>query len=338
VPVSPQQRAKLPQEPTAEPSSLPARAPAPPTQAEPATSIRGDDLLGEWKGSFVNRNQPKKFTLHIKQAENNALRAEGKADTWTLLELFEGSLVGNTVILRGYEVKPTPAPGKNYSLDVFKLTLSADGKTLKGTWTDTDKSTGDIEVSRVGSISSLSATQALVKAPAIKEDGLDQQIRADADEAISAAFKSGSTKEYLYNAGSARQTLWREAADSGVAEALWLMGCCYDNGVGISAPDPVRAFEYYLKSADKDYGPALNDVGLCYGLGKGVAKDLMRAVQYYKRAASKNRPSAWFNLGSCYEQGLGGLPKDSKQAIDCYKKAKDLGYGLAEKALARFHQ
>ncbi len=311
-------------------ATVPPAVSAPPSPVPvPSLSSRDSrDFVGEWTGKWTNSRGSMMFLLKIGEGKENKLAAEGKASTWTLTEVFEGSVSGDAITLTGTHVLPTPSPGKYYCLDVLSLTLSQDGKRLSGTWVDKENSRGTIEVDLKTPPAPSSA------APGNAAPDLTRGVEADANDAIKTAFRTGSTKEFLSRAVPTQLAMWQTAAEKEIPEALWLLGCCYDNGVGVGS-DPSRALQYYLRAAGRDYGPALNDVGLCYGRGIGVAKDLMKAVEYYKRAAEKGRPGAWFNLGSCYEQGLGGLPKDINEAVSCYRKAKDLGYGPAEKTLAR---
>jgi membrane associated rhomboid family serine protease/Tfp pilus assembly protein PilF len=61
------------------------------------------------------------------------------------------------------------------------------------------------------------------------------------------------------------------------------------------------------------------DLGFAYqGLG-----DLRTAVGAYRRAANLGSASAQYYLGQLYETGVGGLPKDSTQALYWYRKAAD---------------
>jgi TPR repeat protein len=231
-------------------------------------------------------------------------------------------LSGNTLTLTGVKVTPPPAPDKRFSLDVLTLTMSRDAQTLDGTWVDQDNSQGLVSIQQLNPDGAGSAP-----------GGPWGDIVADANEAIEAATRTGSTKTFLSRAISNRSKRWVEAARNSVPEAHWLIGCCYENGIGVPAPDLRAAFQSYSRAAEQNYGPALNDMGRCYARGSGCEKDMTHAVQYYRRAAEKVRAGAWYNLGACHEQGVGGLPQDLMKAAQCYARAKALGYKLADKAL-----
>lgn len=319
-----------PREPEVGPTPSSPAAPAPDARVTPdpqkvitATTVE-EELPGEWKGVWTNRGRAMPFTLRITLADDNSLKAEGKAETWSLTERFKGALNGNTLTLTGTDVLPPPPPEKRYSLDTLTLTLSQDGLTLEGSWIDQENSRGTVAVQRLdASLIGSSPT------------GPWARVVADANQAIDSAVRTGSTKGFLSQVPPAELGEWGRAAESGVPEANWLIGCCYENGIGVPSPDPHLAFQYYSRAADKEYGPALNDIGRCYARGSGCEQDMTKAVQYYQRAANRGRAAAWFNLGTCYEKSLGGLTKDPTKAAECYARAKSLGYKMAEKALER---
>ncbi len=158
-------------------------------------------------------------------------------------------------------------------------------------------------------------------------------VARDAQDALSAALRAGSTRQFLMEAAPAKRAAWERSANAGSKEAQWLMGCCHEHG--ISRPkDPKAAFEWYRRSAEQGYAPAENDVGLCYLNGNGVVKDPQTAVKWFRQAAGKGRPSAQYNLAVCCEQGI-GVTRDVAKAVEMYQKAAQQGYGPAVKMLER---
>lgn len=57
--------------------------------------------------------------------------------------------------------------------------------------------------------------------------------------------------------------------------------------------DGIRAFEYYKRAADLRNSCAHNNLGLCFGMARGVDRDFEEAFKYYKKAAD------------CYDKGTG---------------------------------
>ncbi|MEL6233458.1 MAG: tetratricopeptide repeat protein [Pseudomonadota bacterium] len=93
----------------------------------------------------------------------------------------------------------------------------------------------------------------------------------------------------------ARAALW-PAARSGNAEAEELIGVMYALGLGVE-PDPVRAFEWYLRAAMKGHAGAASGVGWYYEVGLGMpAPDLVRAYTWYTLSAIGGDPDAAISL------------------------------------------
>ena len=89
----------------------------------------------------------------------------------------------------------------------------------------------------------------------------------------------------------ARAALW-PAARSGNADAEELIGVMYAQGLGVER-DPVRAFEWYLRSAMKGHPGAQSGVGWYYEVGLGMpAPDLIRAYLWYVLSAIGGDPDA----------------------------------------------
>jgi len=89
----------------------------------------------------------------------------------------------------------------------------------------------------------------------------------------------------------AREALW-PAARSGNAEAEELIGVMYALGLGVEK-DNQRAFEWYLRAAMKGHPGAQSGVGWYYEVGLGVpAPDLVRAYMWYVLSAIGGDPDA----------------------------------------------
>ncbi|WP_407932978.1 tetratricopeptide repeat protein [Jannaschia ovalis] len=90
---------------------------------------------------------------------------------------------------------------------------------------------------------------------------------------------------------AAYDALW-PAARSGNADAEELIGVIYALGLGVER-DPVRAFEWYLRSAMKGHPGAQSGVGWYYEEGIGMpAPDLVRAYMWYVLSAIGGDPDA----------------------------------------------
>lgn len=71
-------------------------------------------------------------------------------------------------------------------------------------------------------------------------------------------------------------------------------------------------------------------VSLLYQCGYGVPRDLAKAEQWLLKAAAKDDPLAWNNLGTLYTIGGAGLAHGPEKALECYVRAKELGFDCAK--------
>ena len=86
------------------------------------------------------------------------------------------------------------------------------------------------------------------------------------------------------------------AARSGNADAEELIGVMYALGLGVEK-DPERAFEWYLRSSMKGHPGAQSGIGWYYELGIGMpAPDLVRAYMWYGLSAIGGDPDAVLSL------------------------------------------
>jgi hypothetical protein len=75
----------------------------------------------------------------------------------------------------------------------------------------------------------------------------------------------------------------------------------------------VEAAKWFRKAAEQNYAPAQSNLGCCYDNGRGVTKDAVEAVKWYRKAAEQGHPEAQLNLGCCYANGQ-GVGKDIVEA------------------------
>lgn len=81
----------------------------------------------------------------------------------------------------------------------------------------------------------------------------------------------------------------------------------------------------------------LNEIGIMYYKGEGVAQNLERAMTWFKKASKKGSGTATRNLGFCYEYGY-FVEKDFVEAASYYRRAVEKGYAEAETDLERLYQ
>jgi TPR repeat protein len=66
--------------------------------------------------------------------------------------------------------------------------------------------------------------------------------------------------------------------------------------------DYAAAAHWYRRAADQDCAPAQCNLGLCYQIGRGVAKNTAEAVRWFCLAAKQGDKTAQYNLGLHYAQ------------------------------------
>lgn len=116
-------------------------------------------------------------------------------------------------------------------------------------------------------------------------------------------------------------------ANVSVEELIALGKSAYDAG------DSAKAFDYWLRAANRGGIEAQIEVGSCYRHGKGVEQDGAKAIEWYERAAASGDVHAYNLLGECYFAGE-IVDKDIATAIEWYTKAAEQGNMMAQSNLA----
>lgn len=114
-------------------------------------------------------------------------------------------------------------------------------------------------------------------------------------------------------------------------EAAGLLGLArlYDSGAGGLIKDESRATGLVLEAAKLGEPLAMNEMGLRYQAGRGVAQDNVAAVGWFALAAQHDLAAALVNLGACYENANGCL-KDLDRAGSSYAAAAKQGHPTAQ--------
>ena len=133
-------------------------------------------------------------------------------------------------------------------------------------------------------------------------------------------------------AGSVVREVQR-AAESGVLEAVFLMGTAYDEGLGRPV-DAERAAVWHRRAAERGHVLGAHVLGNQYAEGRGVAEDPALAVEWWTRAAEEGDAITQLRLGEAYEAGR-GVEQDRDRALDWYGRASRAGNQQASEALAR---
>ncbi len=125
----------------------------------------------------------------------------------------------------------------------------------------------------------------------------------------------------------------QRAAESGVLEAVFLMGTAFDEGLG-KPVDHERAALWHRRAAERGHVLGAHNIGNQYSEGRGVAVDPALAVEWWTLAADKGDAITQLRLGESYEAGRGAT-RDLDAARDWYARAAAAGNQDAQEALAR---
>ena len=100
----------------------------------------------------------------------------------------------------------------------------------------------------------------------------------------------------------------------------------------IDRGDHAEAFRLLLPLAQAGSAKAQANLGTLYQLGLGVQRDLTEAVKWLKKAVGQGEGIAAHNLGTIYMTGSPEIPVDQNESKKWYRKARELGFEVADKS------
>lgn len=122
-------------------------------------------------------------------------------------------------------------------------------------------------------------------------------------------------------------------AEAGNAEAMFLMGTAYAEGLAKSQ-DPITALTWYRRAADQQHVLAQHNIGNAYSSGTGVEASNEMAAYWWQLAAQQGDAVVQYRLAQLFEQGL-GVPQDMSVALRWYADSARRGNDNARQALTR---
>lgn len=120
------------------------------------------------------------------------------------------------------------------------------------------------------------------------------------------------------------------------AEAQYLLGLCYEKGLGVEE-NVEKSVEYYQKAAKQEDGQGLYELAQNYMVGYGVPEDKKKAIELLEKAVTVGNEDSMVALAYRYEDGE-LLPKDEKKAFDLYERAAKKGDAEGQVNLARCYR
>jgi TPR repeat protein len=122
--------------------------------------------------------------------------------------------------------------------------------------------------------------------------------------------------------------LYLRAAEKGHALSQCNLGVMLKNGRGIEK-DEVAAFNWLLKAAETGDDTAQCLVGVMYSTGCGVAQNDDEAITWLGRSATQGNRLAQFNVGSMYSEGR-GVELSLENAAFWFEEAAERGDMMAQ--------
>lgn len=126
--------------------------------------------------------------------------------------------------------------------------------------------------------------------------------------------------------------LYEQALGENDPEAQYELGCSYLDGEGVEL-DYMQAREFFERSYENCYYPALNTLGWLYYSGMGVAKDHQKYHELQFKAANAGCRAAQRNLAYDYRYGK-GVEKNLTLAYEWQLKAANGGWQDAQLSMA----
>jgi TPR repeat protein len=120
-------------------------------------------------------------------------------------------------------------------------------------------------------------------------------------------------------------SLFQSAANSGFGPALHSLGLFYEEGYANLPVDHKEANKYYMQAILKKNIKAVFNLGINYGLGRGIEKNARKARICYEIASGRGHLQSMYNLAKMLQIGE-GTPKNMEKAFTLFKKAGDLGH------------
>jgi TPR repeat protein len=118
---------------------------------------------------------------------------------------------------------------------------------------------------------------------------------------------------------------WIKTAARGQdAEAMNMVGRCYENGWGATA-DSALAAAWYRKAAEAGDSWAQYNLGHMLLDGNGGPADPREAFFWYRTAGGRGHVRAMNLVGRCHEEGW-GTPRDLDEAARWYRRSAEGGY------------
>ncbi|KAI9361897.1 hypothetical protein BD770DRAFT_340282 [Pilaira anomala] len=107
----------------------------------------------------------------------------------------------------------------------------------------------------------------------------------------------------------------------GYPEAQFFLANCYGTGAMGLQTDPEKAFSLYIQGSKQSHPGCTFRAAVCYEVGAGTKRDKNHAIQFYRKAANLGDGVAMYKLGIILLKGFLGQPKNPREGISWLKRA-----------------
>ena len=114
--------------------------------------------------------------------------------------------------------------------------------------------------------------------------------------------------------------LFQMASNAGDPKGAAYLGKMYLEGLGVRASNET-AFKLFKKSADQGDPIGQAGMGIMYMEGRSIGANPKTAVKYFQASAEQGYTEGQLRLGMAYMSGLGGVKKDTHQALKYLRQA-----------------
>ena len=126
-------------------------------------------------------------------------------------------------------------------------------------------------------------------------------------------------------------------AQKGDAESQYQLGMLYKEGSPETPKDPVRAVDWFRRSAEQGNAQAENALGIAFQHGYGVTRDDVVGFDWLYKAALKGNAPAQHNLALAYHAGQGTLKSES-EAFTWFLESARNGQASSQARLCAVYQ
>ncbi|MGQ0764023.1 MAG: tetratricopeptide repeat protein [Acidobacteriota bacterium] len=127
----------------------------------------------------------------------------------------------------------------------------------------------------------------------------------------------------------------RARAQSGEAQAQFLLGLAFEFGYAGLTKDPVEALRWFRKAADQGIGLPEAWVGDFYYAGIAGPKDFAEALRWYRRSAEHGYAWGAKRVADMYVFGEGATA-DHRESAKWFRRAAELGNVASKQSAALF--